>query len=232
MPVYQELKPEILSDNGLNLLHVFNISALPHSIIDSLGLQQSKYQQLILVGHGGRKLWNFLPQTRPHPENRIDDFSQATITNWLNTAHPTLNYELVYPLSQTINLITLGQLAGWHHESPFKVGINSQWGTWFAYRAVILANSQFKVSPPFEPPSPCTSCQHKPCISHCPAGACESGSLNINTCINYRKQAESNCMNTCHARLSCPVQQKHRYTDAQLDYHYTESLKIINQFKL
>lgn len=235
MSVLQPFKPETLNDNGLNLQFVCNIDALPTHLIEHLEKHieaLDHYRQLILIGHGGKQLWKSLTGSASKNENPIDNFTLDVVNTWLNTSHTSTYSHVIYPDSQSIDLIALGALAGWHHESPFKVGINSIWGPWFAYRAVILADSHFAITPPFTAPSPCSACQDKPCIKSCPAEACNEERMDINKCIRYRKTHNSKCAKTCLARISCPVQPQHRYAEAQMDFHYTESMKIINQYDL
>ncbi|UZE97052.1 hypothetical protein [Alkalimarinus alittae] len=240
MPISPSLKPKRLNDNGLNVQCVFNINELPIGIIKPLSEKIEefhKYSQLILVGHRGKLLWASLPNAdsltdAPANSNPIDSFTIETVSMWLTTTHPNLSFRVIYPGNPPVNLIALGKLAGWHHESPFKVGINNHWGSWFAYRSVILANSDFAITQPLASTSPCSTCKHKICIDHCPAAACNEGELELNKCISYRKSANSQCSRTCLARVSCPVKSEHRYTEPQLNYHYTESMKIINLYNL
>jgi len=235
MSAVQPFQPDMLNDNGLNLQCVFSIDELPTHVTEYLdkhveGLHQ--YRQLILIGHGGKALWKSLAGAASKVENPVDSFTLDVVAKWLNTLHTNTCSHVIYPHIQSIDLITLGKLAGWHHESPFKVGINSKWGPWFAYRAVILADSRFAISPPTTAPSPCSTCTDKPCIKNCPAEACNEEGLDIEKCIRYRKTQNSQCAKTCLARISCPVQSRHRYAEAQMDFHYTESMKIINQYDL
>lgn len=231
----QPLKPELLNQHGLNLQFVFNISELPSQLSEPLSNHIGTlhpYRQLILIGHGGKALWRALTESDSNTEDPIDHFTIDVISRWLSTYHSGTQSVVIYPTSQDVDLISLGKLAGWHHETPFKSGINQQWGPWFAYRAVILTDSQFETTPPSTAPSPCATCQEKLCISRCPVGACSEQGLDISKCISYRKTQHSSCAKTCLARISCPVQTQHQYTETQMDFHYTESMKIINQFDL
>lgn len=235
MPVLQSFKPEILNENGLNLQFVFNINELPPSIIEFLDKQVDElrqYRQLILIGHGGKALWKSLAETALVVENPIDSFTLDVVAKWLSALNSHIRSHVIYPNNQSIDLVALGKLAGWHHESPFKVGINNNWGPWFAYRAVVLADSRFAITPPLSAPSPCIACTSTPCIKRCPADACGEAGLDIDKCIRYRKTPHSECASTCLARMSCPIQSQHRYAEAQMNFHYTESMKIINQYDL
>ena len=225
-------KSQALSKCGLNLLCIFDIADLPSDIIAHLvgeNLSPNSYRQLILIGHGGRDLWASLPDQYHTQDHPIDNFTIDTINQWFLDEHPKTNYRITYPTIQTIDLIALGKIAGWHHESPFLVGVNNAWGPWFAYRSVILANTNFEITKPTDTPSPCSACSSKPCIKHCPADACNNETLDLNKCINYRKSTHSLCSKTCIARVSCPIATKHSYSEHQINYHYSVSLKTIKE---
>ncbi|MDX1812491.1 MAG: hypothetical protein R3240_11120, partial [Gammaproteobacteria bacterium] len=123
-----------------------------------------------------------------------------------------------------------GERAGWHFDSPFRVGINNVWGSWFAYRVAILTNTNITPSAKQNTVSPCLNCHTRDCIQACPTEALDSSVLSFETCIEYRKLVNSSCQNTCHSRVACPVAVQHRYTQEQLHYHYSVSLKTIKAY--
>ena len=110
------------------------------------------------------------------------------------------------------------------------VGIDHEWGTWYAYRAVLIADTAFEPSKPVESAHPCMSCHSKICIASCPAGAMDGGRFDLAKCIRYRKQAGSRCKTTCVARISCPVGSEHRYGDEQTHHSYGFSMRAIEQY--
>ena len=230
MNPYQTLNTPLLNDVGLNCHAVFNLADLPpeaRAILSERCPQSANYRQLLLIAHGGRNFWQALQTAGITSEHPVDDFTVASIKGFFTTEHPDAAYDVIYPGCYIISLQELGKLAGWHHPSPFMVGINATWGSWFAYRAVVLANTDFPVTVPVTSPSPCASCDDKPCISSCPAKALDDGEFHLLKCITYRKQADSACKNTCIARVRCPVAREHRYSKAQIQYHYGRSMKII-----
>ena len=237
-----------LSLVGLNLQAVINIKDLPQE----LKLQLSKhtdhlshFTQLILIGHGGKILWESVKawQMLSHKtdmvrENPIDCFSAEQTENHFKQYLSSNDFELVFPFSKClpnsapIGLQTLGQLVGWHHTSPFRVGINHEWGSWFAYRAVVLAKSDYRETSilktdALNTDSPCSSCDIKPCVSSCPPNALENGELSLQLCMDYRKLDNSLCKDRCIARMSCPVAPKEQYDLEQIQYHYSLSMKMI-----
>lgn len=241
MNPYQTIASPILNQAGLNCHAVFEIATLPTELRENLLAQcpqADHFQQLILLGHGGTTMWQALQEKnveqqrgsamdRNSEEHPIDDFSIATVQRFLQTEWTGCAYEIVYPGSRTIGLQALGKQAGWHHQSPFMVGINAHFGSWFAYRVVVLANTQLALTPKIEIASPCSHCSDKVCIAACPAQALNDGQFNLNKCLDYRQQTASLCEKTCVARVACPVGEVHRYSEAQINYHYGRSINMI-----
>ena len=228
----KELSP-ILDDAGLNLCAVFDIQNLPKDLLPSVqSIHKNKYQQLIVFAHAGKKMWQAL-QDSPFQAvtNPIDSFSKHTVQQYLKHEHPEVEYQVVYPdEQQIIPLQKLGFLAGWHHESPFRIGINQTYGSWFAYRVVVLANTNLTPTQTITAPSPCENCTDKPCITVCPAEALTTGNLSLQTCLNYRLKEHSKCQTTCLSRIRCSIANEHRYSHEQIQYHYTVSMETIRSY--
>jgi len=219
---------------GLNLQAVFNLDSLPPGIRSQLQQYMEdgeKFRQLILIGNAGPQLWPAVKAAGLERPDPIDDFSIRTVTAWFNTHFGARHRKLIYPGNTPVGLQTLGRLAGWHHASPFKVGINQNWGTWFAYRVVLLADTALPLAQPGHAPSPCDNCSDRPCIAACPAQAMTHGEFDLNLCIDYRRQPGSRCAATCVARLSCPVGSAHRYPSEQIAHGYSNSLRMIEHYR-
>lgn len=238
MHPYQTLSSSILNDAGLNCHAVWDVATLAPAVKEALLAhcpQAASYRQLILIGHGGTRFWRALQASgcdlvRTENAHPVDAFTIATVQEFLRTESAPAAYQIVYPGDSTISLQELGKLAGWHHASPFMVGINASFGSWFAYRALVLADTALPVLEPIYTESPCASCSARPCVNACPAHALDDGRFDLKKCIDYRQQADSLCNNTCVARTSCPVAGEHRYTEAQMHYHYGRSLQAIHAF--
>lgn len=216
-----------LNAHGLNLQAVFNLADLPDDVRDALPADAGgPYRQLLLIGHRGGVLWQQLALAGMDGADPIDTFSRTQLTQWMARHQQAVRYRFVYPGPTAVGLQRLGQLAGWHHPSPFMVGINADWGSWFAYRAVLLADTHLAPTPPLVSPSPCTTCAARPCVRHCPANALDGG-FNLSACLAYRREPDSACQDRCLARNSCPVGAEHRYSDAQIRYHYGRSMAMI-----
>lgn len=218
---------------GLNLQAAFNLEDLPTEVSAEIRTRHDPaghYRQLILIGHGGKQLWSAVQASRIESENPIDNFSIRTVEAWLATQSPAARHEIIYPGDSLADLQALGRLAGWHHDSPLKIGIHAKWGLWYAYRVVVLADTDFEVSRPETGQSPCDGCRAHACIAACPAGALGNGTLRLDKCVAYRKQPASLCKTTCLARFACPVGVEHRYCDEQIRHTYAISLRTIEQY--
>ena len=223
----------LLNAVGLNLQAIFNIDDLPAEI--ALEIRQRfdpahRYRQLILIGHGGKTLWDSVTATGVTSENPIDEFSVRMLAQWFDEQQTSHQYRIVFPGDEPIGLQTLGKLAGWHHPSPFMVGINKEWGSWYAYRAVALADTDLTPSVADQGKSPCETCLDKPCMTHCPASALSVSGFDLKKCVDYRKSTRSVCKASCVARISCPVGDHHRYCAEQIAHTYSISMRMIERY--
>jgi epoxyqueuosine reductase len=224
------LPTDALTAAGLNLVAVLPLSALHEEMCQRListGHDLGRYRQVLLFGHGGTALWRRLSPQALVTEHPVDDYTVVAVRQLLDAALPFARYEILYPGSTSIDLQSFGTLAGWHHRSPFWVGINARYGSWFAYRALVLADSEFPLTEPWQERSPCDSCEEKACVAACPAGALSSGTLDLPRCIAWRRQPGSPCRHQCLARNACPAGAEHRYDSDQMRHHYAASLKFI-----
>lgn len=223
-----------LSAVGLNLHAVMELDRLPPALAAPLRADFDagrRCRQLILIGNAGPGLWRSVQQAAETSADPIDAFSRRAVQRWFDAQGRGRHHVFAYPGSGRVGLQALGVLAGWHHPSPFKVGIQAGWGSWFGYRVALLADSAFTPTPPVQAPSPCASCATRPCIAACPAGAMDAatadGGFVLETCLAWRRQADSPCRASCVARLACPVGREHRYDEAQIRHSYLGSLAMI-----
>jgi len=219
----------LLAANGLNLHAVMAIEGLPAAMRAQLA--PSGFTQLHLFGHAGPAMWRALqasPQ-RDAPEP-VDSFAAATVGQYF--AVLAADYRLLYPAGELqLPLQELGALAGWHHRSPFMVGVNSRLGSWYAYRAVALADTALPVTAREQWGDACAACSDTPCVTACPAAALADEATRLPRCIAFRLEESSPCSHNCLARTTCPVGAEHRYTDAQIRYHYGRSLATIRAWR-
>lgn len=224
----------ILAENGLNLQAVFDLASLPDSMrqaIEQTDEAAADYRQLLLFGHGGQRMWQALSTCSGlSGEHPIDTFSAEVVNRYFVEENPDNQYVLLYPGHQRVlPLQQLGQLAGWHHASPFRIGVNAQWGSWFAYRAVVLADTSFTPTAPMADPSPCESCKNKLCLAACPVASGKE--IQLDACMDERLKEGTLCGFRCLARIACPVKPECRYEPEQITYHYGQSLMTIRRYR-
>lgn len=220
----------LLHNGGLNLRAVFHRDALPRALREAL--PEPALPQVILIGHGGRRLWTVVGERRAAGEldsdHPIDLHTRQTVNAWAAEALAGKRYRLLFPLDggryPAIDFRALGRLAGWHFDSPFMVGVHPRWGSWFAYRALLIADSDLPLTAPERGSSPCTSCEAQPCRVACPAGAVAPEGFALGPCSEFRLRPGSPCALTCLSRLACPVGRAHRYDAAQMAHSYQNSL--------
>ncbi|WP_428610143.1 hypothetical protein [Sedimenticola sp.] len=234
LPQNLKLGIDALRHKGLNLFAVMSVRRLPDQAIESLTRLNpllSDDSRIILIGHGGKTLWERLSaEAQPGPDP-IDHYSGEAALRFSQEVLPPGTYQLLYPGDSPISLQRLGTIAGWHNPSPLGIGIHPQWGLWYAYRAVILTNEPLPEILQPTPPSPCAACHEKPCLSVCPAGAlAEDKMIDRERCAHYRLGSDSRCGDRCVARWSCPVSTDQRYTLEQVQYHYRLSLETLRHY--
>ncbi|MDR2837531.1 MAG: hypothetical protein LBV49_03025 [Azonexus sp.] len=220
---------ERLTEAGLNRQHIFALADLPPDLRAGLPTLLEE-NRLILLGHGGRRLWEVVQQAGIGGEHPIDDYCRQTIARIFTEPLAGLPYRLLYPGNFRVDLLVLGQLAGWHHASPFMVGVDAEWGSWHAYRAVILCAADWPPTPVVERASPCLACHDKACLAACPAQAAGDPFL-LDRCADERLRPASPCAEACLARNACPVGAEHRYSEAQMRHSYALSLPILRRWR-
>lgn len=222
-----------LADQGLNLQAVLALDALPAEVWAQLApteAERSGATQLLLLGHRGRRFWQALQRRGLHGTHPVDDFVGECLAGCFAGPLAGHRWRQLFPGPQVVGLQRLGELAGWHHRSPFMVGVDADWGSWFAYRAVVLADTRLPLTPRRERASPCLSCADQPCVSACPAGAL-APVWNFQACLDHRLAPDSSCADRCLARNRCPVGEEHRYSEAQTAYHYRQSLPALRAWR-
>lgn len=221
-----------LADGGLNLVAVFDCAALPQQLCDLMAdVPLADYQRLVLLGHGGRRLWEALQAQGMAAKDPVDTHStqlaQQFIHDYLG-APPTY---WLYPNSpHLVPLQQLGALAGWSHPSPLGLGISSTFGVWFAYRTAFLVDAELPLRREPAQASPCDSCVDKPCITTCPVSAVKLHAFDVEGCARFRIKESSPCAVRCLSRMACPYFPEHRYSLEQMQYHYGQSAETLRRW--
>lgn len=220
-----------LAEAGLNLFAILDCTTLPTTIRDMLlasGVPLTGYPRLVLIGHGGRRMWTALQAWGMKTADPVDHYSMTLTRQFIQTYLHAPPVFWLYPNTPyLVPLQQLGRLAGWSHASPLGQGIHPVYGVWFAYRAAFLTTAELPVLTEPDQPSPCELCADKPCIRACPVGAVGVGKFDVDSCAHHRLRSYSRCADRCLARMACPFFPGHQYTLPQIQYHYGRSLATL-----
>jgi hypothetical protein len=107
------------------------------------------------------------------------------------------------------------------HPSPIGPLIHPDYGLWHAYRGALAFADRIELPPPDTRPSPCETCDDKPCLSTCPVDALSTQSYDVPACIDHIGSGSGNeCLSAgCLARRACPVGVTYQYATDQMTFH-------------
>ena len=216
----------ILDQNGVNMRCVFETEEVKHLITATYpGVNEQEYPSTVLLASAGSALWKAMNQNGLQFPDPVDTFSTKVAIEYA-TEHLQAEFKFLYPSNEyLVSLPEFGKLAGWGHMSPLRVGIHPKYGTWFAYRVLMLLSVKLPPTEREETEHPCLSCIDKPCQPACPASAVnEIGDFNLDKCFGYRDRQDSPCARLCQSRIRCPVGSEYQYTKDQINYFYDRSL--------
>jgi len=222
---------EKLAEAGLNLFAVLDPDALPDravQLMTSTGVAIGPYRRLVLIGHGGRRMWTALQKWVVKTGDPVDHYSASLTRRFIRDCLGDARVLWLYPdTAYLVPLQQLGETAGWCSPSPLGTGISPVYGLWFAYRAAFLVDADLPVTTNARAASPCIDCATQACLRACPAGAVQLDEMDLEACIRHRLRPRSSCADRCLSRMACPCAPEHRYTLPQIRYHYRCSLNTL-----
>lgn len=232
----QQRGHEWLATQGFNLQAVMRADQWPQRLRQSMEECQVSLEstrRFVMLGAGGRLLWQQSGGDLTDRDHPLDTFSVNAADRVVTEYWGGGEVEILYPGSLPVPLQQLGVFAGWSHVSPLGIGINTGFGTWFAYRALFALDGPLQETVPLASQgAPCDRCVEKPCQSACPAGAVRlEKSFDLDRCVSHRLKSASSCADRCLARLACPVGQDWRYDEDQLVYHGQRSLASLRAWR-
>jgi hypothetical protein len=159
---------------------------------------------VILVGNAGADMWaHFAPYANSGP-NPLDRWTVDVI----EPIAAAFGARAVYPFDKPpLPFQRWALRAEPVHPSPLGVLIHPEYGLWHAYRAALLFAETIALPPASERPSPCLSCQGKPCLSACPVAAFGPQGYDVPACASHLSSPPGrDCLEAgCLARGACPV---------------------------
>ena len=178
----------------------------------------------ILLGNTGALWTPFLQALRvdprlaaqPHP---LDAYVMATVQGALGLIPAATRVLWAHTTDPPWPVQHVAQVTGLAWLSPSHLSVHPRFGPWLGLRAIVLVDAPDPGVPRSLPPNPCATCA-QPCIvalnAVCPTGAPP-------TCA----RVEDDWQAWLRVRDACPVGREHRYSDAQIAYHYTKARKFL-----
>jgi hypothetical protein len=179
---------------------------------------------LVLLGFTGSTQWSAFAASaefadgQPHP---LDRWS-ARVIGQLGTA---FDARPVYPFGGPPwwPFQQWARRAEALHASPLGILMHPRFGLWHAYRGALLFAAELSLPSRASWSSPCESCERKPCIATCPAGAVTPNGFDRAACAAHvASPPGSACRSGCLARGSCPIAVSHRYGTQQATFHMAQ----------
>ena len=220
-----------LESKGINIFHAFNTDGISDVIESSVPhLTLSEYPSTILIANAGPKFWNSMQVAGFGGVDPVDNYSIFLAQRYASE-YLVANSEILYPSDYPISLREIGSRTGWSFPSPIGITIHPRYGTWYAYRALFLVNTQIPATPVPNMKNPCDICDSKPCQSVCPVTAVgDIGAFDLDGCARFRIEDESPCSYQCISRNACPIGTEFRYTTEQMKYHYSRSRVSMSKY--
>ena len=103
--------------------------------------------------------------------------------------------------------------------SPVTLLVHTRAGLFVSFRGAILLAGHLPL--PDAPPNPCDTCDGKPCLTACPAGALTGGGYDLDGCHAFLDTGPgADCLSQgCAVRRSCPAGAGYHRLAAQSAYH-------------
>jgi hypothetical protein len=105
------------------------------------------------------------------------------------------------------------------HASPVRLLVHDAAGLMVSFRGALALKERLDLPAP--PPSPCLTCDAKPCLAACPVGALGAEGYDLPACHAFLETgAGQDCMSRgCAVRRACPVSARHARMPEQSAYH-------------
>lgn len=146
----------------------------------------------------------------------LDRWSHRVITGMAKALNAAPFFPFGGPPYQPF--IAWAKASGRAHSSPVGLLVHDTAGLMISYRGAL--GFADRIDAPAPPPSPCESCETRPCLTACPVDAFASGSYDVAACKADLDRPGNDCMTRgCAVRRACPVSQGHGRLEAQSAFH-------------
>ena len=175
-------------------------------------------QTLILIGPLEPDFWDHVtaqPEWLDGQPNPLDRWSRRVI----GRLACSLGGKALFPFGGPPwhPFIAWAKASGRAFTSPVELLVHDYAGMMVSYRGALALKERLELPP--TGPSPCLSCEDKPCLSACPVNALTDGHYDVPACRSYLDQGAECLHKGCLARRACPISQGYGRLEVQSAYH-------------
>jgi methylmalonic aciduria homocystinuria type C protein len=214
---------------GLDLVHPFCVAWFNDGAAASERLPDfGRTDALALLIGNTRGLWpRFLDAWRHDPglraeANPIECYTTRVVSAAL--AELPLRWRVRWahaPAPHRPPMQRLAHRAGLAHLAPCALNVHAVYGPWIALRAVVVLDTPGPAGSPPDPANPCPDC----------ATACLPAFARAAAALRDDPGAAFGLGDTWRlwlaVRDACPIGRDHRYSDAQIAYHYRNDRRVL-----
>lgn len=175
---------------------------------------------LLLLGPKEPEFWGAFNASQEWQDDQpdpMDRWSTRVIGAWADELQATA----LYPFGGEpfLPFFSWATRTGRIHASPIMLLVHDTAGLFVSFRGALALSETVSLPPP--PPSPCNTCETRPCLTSCPVTAFDGNSYDVPACKTYLNTvAGQGCMSQgCAARRACPVSAKYPRIEAHSAYH-------------
>ena len=203
---------DCLSTSGFDILHPFSLEDVEKSILRSLSIDESSGKMGYLVGNT-RKIWDcFIEWLIQRPDRSemtdpLDTFVEETIERCVGksaTIFWTRETE-----QYTVPVQRIAHQADLAYLSAGQFNIHPQFGPWFALRAVVVSSGKEVRKQSIVNPST------------------RDIEIQASALFNQLLETGGSWQEWLSLRDLYEVGREYRYSDAQIQYHYTRDKKVL-----
>jgi methylmalonic aciduria homocystinuria type C protein len=232
LPAWRRLTTDVTqqcAEAGLDLVQPFAVHWYNNSVVVPHRLPTFARQACLglLIGNT-RALWpRFLAAVRAEParlndDNPIDAYVEAQLTAICAGLAYQWRCEWAHA-SRRLAIQQLAQIAGLAYLSPGRLSVHPAFGPWIALRAAIVLDVDGPAGDAPALRNPCDAC------AHACGPAFERAAVTLLTPAPTQADVTPHWSLWLAARDACPLGREHRYSDDQIEYHYTKDKRILRR---
>ena len=208
----EEMLRNALSTSGFDIVHPFSLAALDDSVMEHLPVEESADKMGYLIGNTGNIWTPFIEWLSQQPNwseivDPLETFVEQTIKRCVGPdahvfwTHETKRY--IVPVQRMAHQTGLAYL------SAGQFNIHPHFGPWFALRAVVIVSGETECNPRVSNPST------------------EATEVQSAALFNRLLESKATWQEWLSLRDLYEVGRTHRYSEAQIRYHYTRDKTVL-----